>query len=62
VINVAKGLYVELSKHAHGNVSTSELILDQSKHAMTEVAAIESIFCALKKKGCFHIPMTIHLK
>jgi hypothetical protein len=56
----ARVLYHELSKHAHGN--TAELIADDTEHARTEVAAIEAVFCALKKKKCFHIPLRIRAK
>ena len=50
-------LYHELSKHAHGN--TAELVVNNTEHTMTEVAAIEAVFCALKKKCSIKIPMKI---
>jgi hypothetical protein len=53
----ARVLYHELSKHAHGN--TEELLLHYKEHTTTEVAAIEAIFCALKKKGFFRLAMRI---
>ena len=56
----AKVLYHELSKHTHGN--TGELFVRDSEHTMPEIAAIESVFCTLKKRGCFHIPLTIIVK
>jgi hypothetical protein len=56
----ARVLYHELSKHAHGN--TAELVADDTEHARTEVAAIEAVFCTLKKKKCFHIPLRIRAK
>ena len=51
----ANTLYHELSKHAHGN--TAELVVSQSEHTVTEVAANEAVFCALKDKGCFCLPV-----
>ena len=48
-------LYHELSKHAHGN--TSELVVSSTEHTITEVAAMEAIFCALKEHNCFHLPI-----
>ncbi|KAN0129617.1 hypothetical protein V8E53_012613 [Lactarius tabidus] len=53
-------LYHELSKHAHGN--TEELIAHYNEHTMTEIAAIEAVFCALKTKHFFHIPLKIITK
>ena len=53
----AQTLYHELSKHVHGN--TKELIVDDSEHSMTEVVALETVFSALKKKGCFKIPLKL---
>ncbi|KAI9432512.1 hypothetical protein H4582DRAFT_2061711 [Lactarius indigo] len=55
----AHSLYHELSKHAHGN--TAELAVVESEHTITEVAAIEAVFCALKTKGCFRIPLKLYL-
>jgi hypothetical protein len=52
-------LYHELSKHAHGN--TAELIINNTEHTMTGVAAIEAVFCTLKTKTCFEIPMKIRI-
>ena len=53
----AKVLYHELSKHAHGN--TAELSVIDTEHSMTEVAAMEAVFCALKKHDCFHLNVRI---
>jgi len=56
----AEGLYHELSKHAHtrhGNLS--DLVINSTEYTISEVAAMETVFCALKKEGCFHIPLTI---
>jgi len=50
-------LYHGLSKHAHGN--TSDLVVNDNKHTITEVAALEAVFCALKAKGCFNFPLKI---
>jgi len=50
-------LYHELSKHAHGN--TSDLVVNDHEHTITEVAALEAVFCALKAKGCFNFPLKI---
>ncbi|KAH9160835.1 hypothetical protein EDB89DRAFT_698726 [Lactarius sanguifluus] len=55
----ACNLYHELSKHAHGN--TAELVVVESEHTVTEVAALEAVFCALKTKGCFRIPLKLYL-
>ncbi|KAH9173473.1 hypothetical protein EDB89DRAFT_698171 [Lactarius sanguifluus] len=57
VNSCARALYHELSKHAHGN--TAELVVRDSEHTMTEVAALKAVFCALKAKGCFHLPVKI---
>ena len=56
----ASTLYHELSKHAHGN--TAELAVIGSEQTITEVAALEAVFCALKKKGCFSLPMKFYLR
>ena len=38
------------------------LTVYDSKYSITEVAAIESLFCALKKLGCFYFPLRIIAK
>ncbi|KAH9173481.1 hypothetical protein EDB89DRAFT_2156007 [Lactarius sanguifluus] len=53
-------LYHKLSKHAHGN--TAELAVVESEHTITEVAALEAVFCALKNEGCFRIPLKLYFK
>jgi hypothetical protein len=53
-------LYHKLSKHAHGN--TSDLIVNDNEHTITEVAALEAIFCALKKKNCFNFQLKLIVK
>ncbi|KAH8995485.1 hypothetical protein EDB92DRAFT_209132 [Lactarius akahatsu] len=53
-------LYHELSKHAHGN--TAELAVVESEHTITEIAALEAVFCALKNEGCFRIPLKLYFK
>ena len=50
-------LYHELSKHAHGN--TSSLCVKDTEHTVTEVAALEAVFCALKKQECFRLPLKL---
>ena len=50
-------MYHEMSKHAHGNVG--ELIVWDKEHTMTEVASLEAIFCALRKKDCFHLQLKV---
>jgi hypothetical protein len=57
VDSCTKVLYHELSKHAHGNMG--QLVVMDTEHAMTEVAAIESVFCTLKKLQCFHFQVSI---
>ena len=52
-----RALYHELSKHAHGN--TTELSLRYTEHTITEVAATEAVFCALKRKGFFRLDLKI---
>ncbi len=56
----AHTLYHELSKRANGNAA--ELVIMESGYTMTEVAALEAVFCALKNKGCFHIPMRFYIQ
>ncbi|KAH9173485.1 hypothetical protein EDB89DRAFT_698945 [Lactarius sanguifluus] len=56
----ARTLYHELSKHAHGN--TAELAVVESEHTVTEVAALEAVFCALKNEGCLRIPLKLYFK
>ncbi|KAH9173486.1 hypothetical protein EDB89DRAFT_2228638 [Lactarius sanguifluus] len=56
----ARTLYHELSKHAHGN--TAELAVVESEHTITEVAALEAVFCALKNEGCLRIPLKLYFK
>jgi len=56
-------LYHQLSKYTHGN--TDELVLHytetekEAEPAITEVAAMEAVFCALKKKGCFRLTLKV---
>ena len=56
----ARTLYHELSKHAHGN--TAELEVIESEHTTTEAAALEAVFCALRNKGCFQIPIKFYIQ
>jgi len=53
-----RALYHELSKHAHGT-NAGELCIRDTEHTMTEIAAIECVFCALKKRDCFRLPLKI---
>jgi len=53
-------LYCELSKHTYGN--TAKLAVVESEHTITEVAALEAVFCALKSNGCFRLPMKFYLR
>ncbi|KAH9014797.1 hypothetical protein EDB83DRAFT_2321435 [Lactarius deliciosus] len=32
------------------------------EHTITEVAALEAVFCALKNEGCLRIPLKLYLK
>jgi hypothetical protein len=56
----AHALYHELSKHTHGNMA--ELIIDDTEYTIMEAATLEAVFRALKRKGCFLIPMTIRIQ
>lgn len=53
-------IYHELSKHAHGN--TNELLISDKEHTITEVCAMETIFCALKEQGCFTMELNLFVK
>ena len=56
-------IYHELSKHAHtryGNMD--KLVISAPEHAISEVAALETVFCALKKRNCFRLPLTIEVE
>jgi hypothetical protein len=57
VNSCTKGLYHSLSKHAHGN--RLELMVRDIDYEMKEFAAIESVFCALKERECFRLPLKI---
>ena len=57
VNSCSRVLYQELSKHAHGNVS--QLLVTDEDHTITEVAAMESVFGALKNRYCFHLTLKI---
>jgi hypothetical protein len=58
VISCSETINDELSKNADGN--NYWLIILKNEYSTTEVAAIESIFCALKKKGCIHLPLYLY--
>jgi hypothetical protein len=63
VDNCSKNLYHELSKHAHTRYgNTTKLAARDTEHTITEVAAIEAVFCTLKKLRCFSIPLTIEVE
>jgi hypothetical protein len=36
-----------------------ELSVIDTEHTRTEVAAVEAVFCALKKHNCFHLSVKI---
>jgi hypothetical protein len=60
VHSCSEAMYYEFSKHAVGD--PGDLHVHDTEHTMTEVAATESIFGALKELGCFRGPVTIHVK
>ena len=64
ISDCSKTIYHELSKDAHWHTrrNMDELFLDDKENTLIEVAAIESIFCALKDERCFHIPMKIYVE
>ncbi|KAH9066205.1 hypothetical protein EDB87DRAFT_1573825 [Lactarius vividus] len=39
---------------------SSELAVVESEHTITEIAALEAVFCALKNEGCFRIPLKLY--
>ena len=64
VNNCSKNIYHQLSKFAHTRHGNDlELKIRSSEHeTITEVAALECVFCTLKSEGCFHMPLTIRAK
>ena len=60
VNSCSRNLYHELSKHAQGN--TEELVITETEHTITEVAAMETVFGALKERGCLSMPIKIFVK
>ena len=37
-------------------------MVSDNEHTITEVAALEAVFCALKVKDCFNLPLKIVVK
>ena len=64
VNSCSENIYQELSKRVHTRHGNDlELKIRSSEHeTITEVAALECVFCALKSEGCFHMPLTIQVK
>ena len=56
----APNIHHQLSKLAHGNVY-GKLVVNERDYTITEVAAIQGIFCALKRLGYFHQELEIHM-
>ena len=53
--------YHRLSKYAHGNI-VGDLEINEDEFVLSELAALEGIFCALKKLNCFHQRIVIYVK
>ena len=65
VNNCSKNIYHQLSIFAHtrhGNDLELRIRSSSEHETITEVAALECVFCALKSEGCFHMPLTIQAK
>lgn len=62
VLSCSKSIHHELSKKADGNIWwVSRLDISERVYSKTQIAAIESVFCALKKKGCIHLELDINV-
>ena len=62
VKNCSKSIFDKLSKYSdHGN-TMEDLTVYDFQHSIIEVAAIESVFCTLKKMGCIYFPLRIEAK
>ena len=57
-----KQYFRQIGKYNEFGNTMEELTVYDSQHSITEVASIESLFCALKKKNSFHFPLRIVAK
>lgn len=62
VKNCSSNISDRLEKYNEFGNTMEELTVYDSQHSITEVATIESLFCALKKKNSFHFPLRIVAK